>query len=329
MIYLIDIEAIDMRYSTQWREWIPKYFSDGETVTISGTDYCGLSDGGFFDFTSTNIYKSEQVIKLGNLIKNGRIKDGDVFCFYDVWHPGVINLRYMLDLAGIDAKIYGLLHAGSYDPTDILGIHELGRWADGFEESMVKACDAIFVASNYHRDMFIKARNMDEDKIIVAGWPYDFTFMDSIPDTEKEDIIVFPHRISPDKQPWLFDELEEYLPNFEFVKTIDLQLPKKEYHELLKKSKIIFSAALHENLGLATMEATYSGCIPVLPNRCSYKEIYHKDLLYPSAANSKEIAAHILNIMDNYELYKKKADTCIDAIKNKYFNFEKIKKIIK
>jgi hypothetical protein len=45
---------------------------------------------------------------------------------------------------------------------------------------------------------------------------------------------------------------------------------------------VIFSCALHENLGISVMEAVLSGVIPVLPRRCSYAEMYLDDFLYPS-----------------------------------------------
>lgn len=327
MIYLIDIEAIPNRYSEQWREWIPKLFNH-ETTTISGTDYSGLSSGGFFDFTSTNIYKSEQVIKLGQLIKNGDVKDGDVFYFYDIWHPGVINLKYMLDLAGIDAKICGMLHAGSYDETDILGIHDLGRWADGFEESIFKAADAVFVASVYHAGLVTAKRDVDCDKIIIAEWPYDFSLMDSLPDVERENLVIFPHRLSPDKNPDLFDELAQYFPNYTFMKLLEHDFTKEEYHKILKHAKIIFSAATHENLGLATMEAAYSGAIPVLPDRCVYPELYDELFLYPKDAAVHEIIHLIQDVINNYDSYARQLKDNIQYLKETKFSFELIRETI-
>ena len=115
MRYFIDIESIPFRYSTQWRKWIPK-LSKEKSITISGTDYTGLTSGGFFDFNRTNIYKAEQTKKLGELFRDDKIIEGDVFFFYDVWHPGVISLKYMIDLNKFkNCKIYGIMHAGSYD----------------------------------------------------------------------------------------------------------------------------------------------------------------------------------------------------------------------
>lgn len=325
MIHLIDLEAIPTRYSEQWRTWIPELF-DEETNTISGTDYEGVSDGGFFDFTATNIYKSEQVIAFGKMIKSGKINDGDALFFYDIWHPGIVNIKYMLDLAKLDVKIYGVLHAGAYDETDILGINNLGRWAAGFEESMIEACDQVFVFSEYHRDMVLRERKVDPTKISVGGFPYNFKFMDSIqPLDNKDPLFVFPHRISPDKQPEIFDALKAEFPDYGFIRTMDLMLPKDDYHELLKRAKYVFSAALHENLGISTMEAVVSGCIPILPNRCSYSEIYEEGFLYKSDASVEEIVSFIKNVIENNDKYEDIRKTNIEVLKREFFNFDGIK----
>jgi glycosyltransferase involved in cell wall biosynthesis len=283
MIYIVDIESIPTRYSTQWRSWIPNFFKDRdiETTTISGTDYSSLTSGGFFDFVRTNKYKSEQVIKIVELFDT--LKNGDKFLFTDVWHPGIISLKYMLDLTKKDINIYGLLHAGAYDDTDILGINNLGRWVDGFELSMLKACKKVFVATNYHKNIIRKERGSIPDNIIVSGFPYDFSELDKykIPYDQKEKIIIFPHRLSPDKQPEIFDKLSEHFPEYQFIKTQDHMFSKDDYHKMLAKSKYVFSAALHENWGISVFESMYLGAIPILPDRCSYEEMYFGAFRYP------------------------------------------------
>ena len=48
------------------------------------------------------------------------------------------------------------------------------------------------------------------------------------------------------------------------------------YAELLRRADIVVSTAIHEFFGVAVVEATYSGCFPVLPNRLSYPELIPK-----------------------------------------------------
>ncbi len=56
------------------------------------------------------------------------------------------------------------------------------------------------------------------------------------------------------------------------------------YAELLRCADVVVSTALHEFFGIAVVEAIYSGCFPVLPDRLSYPELiperYHDACLY-------------------------------------------------
>ena len=331
MRYFIDIESIPARYSTQWRDWIPK-LSKKESITISGTDYTGLTKGGFFDFNSTNVYKAEQTVKISELFRDGKIKDGDEFFFYDVWHPGVISLRYMIDLGKIDCKIYGIMHAGSYDETDILGMNKLYLWADSFEKSIFKACDKVFVASNYHKDMILRLR---ASRAYATGFPFCFDELEQykILSNQKENIFVFPHRLSPDKQPEIFDDLKEMFPDYEFIKTGDLDLSKPDYYKLLAKSKFQFSCSLHENWGISVFESMFLGCVPIIPDRCSYREMYGRDLVYESiwtynAKHWKQYKEHlktyIMMVMVQYDEYYNRTQARMESVKKYYCNWDRI-----
>jgi|TARA_B100002003_G_C14138257_1_gene547453 glycosyltransferase involved in cell wall biosynthesis len=331
MRYFIDIESIPARYSTQWREWIPK-LSKAESVTISGTDYTGLTKGGFFDFNSTNVYKAEQTVKLSELFRDGKIKDGDEFFFYDVWHPGVISLKYMIDLGKLNCKIYGIMHAGSYDETDILGMNKLYLWADSFEKSIFKACDKVFVASNYHKDMILRQRSA---QTYSTGLPFCFDDLEKykILSSQKENIFVFPHRLSPDKQPEIFDDLKEMFPDYDFIKTGDLDLSKPEYYKLLAKSKFQFSCSLHENWGISVFESMFLGCVPIIPDRCSYREMYGRDLVYESIWTyspkhwkqyKDHLKTYITMVMLQYDEYYTRTQLRMERVKKYYCDWDRI-----
>jgi len=334
MRYFIDIESIPFRYSTQWRKWIPK-LSKEKSITISGTDYTGLTSGGFFDFNRTNIYKAEQIQKLGELFRDDKIIDGDIFFFYDVWHPGVISLKYMIDLNKFkNCKIYGIMHAGSYDKTDILGMNKLDLWADSFEKSIIKACDKVFVATKYHKDMILRERSLHT---YTTGLPFCFDELNQykINKTKKENIIVFPHRLSPDKQPEIFDDLKELFPDYQMIKTGDLNLNKEEYYKLLARSKFQFSAALHENWGISVFESMYLGCIPIIPDRCSYREMYGRHLVYESSwtyssKHWKQYKSHMKLYIDTlilqYDDYYKRVEERMFSVIKYYCNWDNIEK---
>ncbi|MEA3376270.1 MAG: DUF3524 domain-containing protein [Chloroflexota bacterium] len=56
------------------------------------------------------------------------------------------------------------------------------------------------------------------------------------------------------------------------------------YGGLLRRSDVVVSTAIHEFFGVAVVEAIYSGCSPVLPDRLSYPELipqrHHGTCLY-------------------------------------------------
>lgn len=61
---------------------------------------------------------------------------------------------------------------------------------------------------------------------------------------------------------------------------------RTRYSRLLWQADIVVSTAIHEFFGLATVEAIYCGCYPILPNRLAYPELLppeaHQRYLYDS-----------------------------------------------
>ncbi len=61
-------------------------------------------------------------------------------------------------------------------------------------------------------------------------------------------------------------------------------LPRAEYVELLHRSSVVVSTAVHEFFGVAMVEAMAAGAVPLLPHALSYPEIvpdrYHDSVLY-------------------------------------------------
>lgn len=55
-----------------------------------------------------------------------------------------------------------------------------------------------------------------------------------------------------------------------------------DYVQLLGKGNFVVSTANHEFFGIAVIEAVRAGCIPVLPKRLSYPELFEKRYLYSS-----------------------------------------------
>ena len=54
----------------------------------------------------------------------------------------------------------------------------------------------------------------------------------------------------------------------------------QDYYIMLAESDVVVSTALHEFFGIAVLEAVRAGCVPVLPKRLAYPEIFEDRFLY-------------------------------------------------
>jgi glycosyltransferase involved in cell wall biosynthesis len=336
-VFLVDLESVESRYTGQWKGHVPNLLKKaGHNVQIiSGpTDIpTATTPGAFLNFGGTNIYKSSQVEQMGRLFCSGSVQPGDHFIFTDAWHPGIINLKYMSELLSIPVTTHGLWHAGSYDSEDFLG-RLVGNkpWVRHAEKSFYHAFDHNYFATEFHVKLFIDellhngmpsenswytedfAKRYDSGKIVRTGWPMEYmddtlTMYKNMP---KRDLILFPHRIAPEKQVEIFRDLATHLPQYEFVVCQDQQLTKNEYHNLLGEAKLVFSANLQETLGISCYEGAIVNAIPMVPDRLSYTEMYYDTFKYPSEWTESfeqydiyrvDICEKILKYMTNYEKF--------------------------
>ena len=102
----------------------------------------------------------------------------------------------MAELLGVNIRIGGLWHAGSYDPHDFLG-RLIGDkpWVRLAEESMFNTYDHNFFATQFHIEMFTRVfkNYTDNSTIKKVGWPMEYLESDllSYKNMEKKNIILF------------------------------------------------------------------------------------------------------------------------------------------
>ena len=325
-IFLVDLEAVETRYTGQWKTHVPALLRKaGHNVQIlSGPEDIpsATTPGAFLNFGGTNIYKASQVEQMGRLFCNGSVHPGDHFIFTDAWHPGIINLKYMSELLNIPVTTHGLWHAGSYDPQDFLGRLVGDKpWVRHAEKSFFHAFDHNYFATEFHIDMFclnlLRTSSgfykdwIDNGKIVRTGWPMEYMSdtLNMYKNMPKRDLILFPHRIAPEKQVKIFRDLATHLPQYEFIVCQDQQLTKNDYHNLLGEAKIVFSANLQETLGISCYEGAVVDAIPMVPDRLSYSEMYYDAFKYPSKWTESwgsynvfrpDLCRSIITHMDNY-----------------------------
>jgi hypothetical protein len=297
---------------------------------------------------------------MGRLFCDGTVHAGDHFIFTDAWHPGIINLKYMSELLGIPVTTHGLWHAGSYDTQDFLG-RLVGNkpWVRNAEKSFFHAFDYNYFATDFHISMFYTnllndyptenpwfSEHLDEIlkgedlRFVRTGWPMEYmdntlTMYKNMP---KRDLILFPHRIAPEKQVEIFRDLATHLPQYEFVVCQDQQLTKNEYHNLLGESKIVFSANLQETLGISCYEGAIVDAIPMVPDRLSYSEMYYDTFKYPSMwtenyeayeSSRQALCYKIIQYMNNYDQFKYQVRKQTRDLTENFFSANKLLEMIK
>jgi glycosyltransferase involved in cell wall biosynthesis len=258
----------------------------------------------------------------------------------------------MSELLNIPVTTHGLWHAGSYDPQDFLGRLVGDKpWVRHAEKSFFHAFDHNYFATDFHIDMFAhnllsidyetaKLSYIDKEKIVRTGWP-----MEYMEDTllmykgmPKKDLILFPHRLAPEKQVEIFRDLKEQLPQYEFAICQEYPLTKNEYHNMLGQAKLIFSANLQETLGISWYEGAVVDAIPMVPDRLSYSEMAVDAFKYPSGwtesfesykTNRQYIVAQIVEYMENYRQFLPSLNKQVVTLKENFFSCNELLKMLK
>jgi hypothetical protein len=353
-LYIVDIEPLDNRYTKQWQTYFPqiaeKHLGDVfavENISGSAEGYDAPQAGAFFNFAGTCEYKATQAAKIARMFGDGTVKKGDYFLFTDAWNQTVHFVKYMSELTGIKVYTGGIWHAGWYDPTDILGATiENKSWARAMEVSMYYALDQNFFGTQHNLDLFLKTLDLknteSRERRCFSPGVYPLEWIKNLRNNRpKKDIVVFPHRLNYDKAPWIFDELQQEVqrthPEIQFIKTQERNLSKEAYYDLLKECKVIFSANKHENLGIGTFEAMSAGCLPIVPNKLSYREIYappfkyevDEDFYSNFAIFKPALASMIIDFVENYDNYRIHLETQLDRIQSTFFSGDKMFKDIR
>ena len=119
------------------------------------------------------------------------------------------------------------------------------------------------------------ARNGFGNESVMAAWGLLRALEDEGPDYELA-VTGQRFRITPPA----FSEIERAfghrLVQFGYLET------RRAYHAILRGADIVVATALHEFQGLAVLEAVAAGCLPAVPARQAYPEIYPEAFRYAS-----------------------------------------------
>lgn len=281
MLWHLPLEPFKLRYTADWFDSFAKeYAKNGVDYTYivgdSLTDQ--IEKGRFLDIYNTIYWKSTQMAQLARRFRHGDVRSGDVFLTTDLWHPGFEAIPYMSALSEIETRLFGILHAGTYDPHDFTaqaGLDKLG--AASHEEGWIESCERVFVATKFHRDLILKSRAIDPKKIVVTGIPFYGADLARryLPAEKVKNRVVFPNRLNKEKNPHLFDALADALgPEYECIKSMEVFTTKEDYFRLLSTASVVVSFSDQETFGYAMLESAALGCSLVVPNSVSYVEMY-------------------------------------------------------
>lgn len=338
-IYVVGLEAHEQRYTGEWAQYLPqqiRHALPNEQVCIieGAANRQQTTPGAFLNFAATNIFKSQQIAEIAALFEKQTVKSGDCFLFTDAWHYGITALRYMSDLLRVPVRIVALFHAGSHDPHDFLGRIPDVTWARHFERSLYETIDVNVFATQFHADLFKQVHEIKNDsRILRAGWPMEYApdMLAPYQNKPKRKLVLFPHRIAPEKHVEIFRDLATEFPDYEFGVCQDQKLTKPEYHALLGEAVAVFSASLQETLGIGIFEGLVCGAMPIAPNRLSYSEMYPEDCLYPSEWSSNwdsylrhksQLVAFLRVALNRAETYQWRVDASNLATNIRYRFFD-------
>ena len=222
---------------------------------------------------------------------------------------------------------------------------------------MFHSLDHNYFATDFHIDIFCEALLDDgagtspwfddvkedliaDQKIVRTGWPMEYLNDELLMyrGMAKRNLVLFPHRIAPEKQADIFRDLKHQLPQYEFVVCQEQQLSKNEYHNLLGEAKLVFSANLQETLGISWYEGAVLGAIPMVPDRLSYQEMALDTFKYPSEwtesfsdyqQNRDRVVAQVVDYIENYETYLPNLNKQVEKLEKDYFGCRELLKQFK
>ena len=168
-------------------------------------------------------------------------------------------------------------------------------------------------------------------KIVRTGWPMEYmnNTLTLYKKMEKKNLILFPHRIAPEKQVEIFKDLANTMPEYDWVVCQEQQLTKNEYHNLLGEAKVVWSANLQETLGISWYEGAVVDAIPLVPDRLSYSEMAFEEFKYPSEwtesydtylEHKDEIIKKIRWAVEHHSTYQQRLQEQVEFLEKEYFS---------
>jgi len=277
-ILLVPMLPIKHRYSAWWHRWWEKILKEANfKVCVPQTGRPISPDPHLFTKVRDSIRHD---LKVACWLLP-RAKPHDVVVVLDAFWTGIpaIALTY-LKLQVPSIKVVAYAHAGSYLYGDITSGSE-GHHK--YEEALTQIYDLIFVASEYHKKKLLAA--YPKTLVKVVGFP----------------VVVPPIQAKKDARLTVLASVRSIQKGLDKVETVTrllkeaglkvkvgAGLTQQAFWNLCARATYVISLAEEETFGLAVAEAVALNCIPIVPNKAVYPELYPPQNLYDSIEQIKE-----------------------------------------
>jgi len=283
LLHWVPIESHNMRYTAQWENWFPSMFNRLEIKYLEhlAIGAKNLAPGEFLSPT-TVLTKLSQLYRLIDKLISDKSKPSNIL-FGDIWFPGIEAIQYLKQMSEYkyaNSKMYGFLHAGTYDPWDRTNQLGLTKWGYGFEDSIFNIIEKVFVGSRYHLTLVCGKRDIDPEQVVVTGMPVDILWLSRLkPKSERKGIIFTGRPVIEKGIDVVYDLVKKHTP-ITITQRLKPSLSKQRYYNLLANSKIVFAPSRQETFGYGVVEGMACGCIPVVPNDLSFTDYVPEECRY-------------------------------------------------
>ena len=300
---------------TDWTERAYKKHNI-EYVIVPGTtidDSKAIVTGQVLDAHGRSYFAMSQMMNLVQMMKAGEITSNDIIFFEDMFQPGIEALPYILQQSpdNYRPKVYLRCLAQSIDPDDFVHVWGMSKWMSLYEEMCNEIPNVNILASNEEMVANMRIANWKAPIYNISGLSFGkeevHSRVQQKPFVERKQRVVFGARWDQEKQPQFFMDLatkfREEHPAVEFaicsggplrsnnsfyvdearhlakqgIITINENLQKNDYYNILADSRVLFNCALQDWTSNTVSEADALGCNVLFPAYRSFPEVFNND----------------------------------------------------
>jgi len=294
----------------------------GETIDNTKS----ISVGQVLDAHGRSYFGMSQLMNLVQMMRNGECGGKDVVFFEDMFQPGIESLPYIMCQIPEEDRptIYLRCLAQTVDPDDFVHVWGMSKWMSLYEAMCNEIPNVKILATNEEMIAHMKIANWTAPIYNISGLSFGKAEVQSRvnniikPFDERTNRVVFAARFDQEKQPDFFMDIAEQLndEDVEFsilqggplrsnnpkyveraralekagVITINENLQKNDYYNILNDSKVLFNCALQDWVSNTVSEADALGCNVVYPAYRSFPETFANDYTRLYVPWSKENA---------------------------------------